>query len=100
MNPCLKIKNVELADKGSETECRVSLCYPRNPGHITHLEVDLEDVRAADSLRVSYDFDRDGWKIEQAQFFSWESGDKVCDPGWIEVAFIQAWAKQVKREDD
>lgn len=64
---------------------------------IQHIEVGLYDVRAADSVRVHYDFDRDGWVVEQASTFSWEAGDNKCDPDWQEVSFAQAWAR--KKED-
>lgn len=72
----------------------VQLWYPRLPGMAKHIEIELSDVRAADSIRVSYDFGRDGWKIEQASTFSWDGDDDVCDPDWQEVAFIQAWARE------
>jgi gentisate 1,2-dioxygenase len=52
------------------------------------------DVRAADSIRISYDHERDGWKIEQASTFEWEANDTVCDPDWQEVAFVQAWGRE------
>ena len=51
-------------------------------------------MRAAHGIRATYDFERDGWKIEQASTFSWEGNDEVCDPDWQEVAFIQAWGRQ------
>lgn len=76
-------------------EKRVELEYPRNPGSASHLVVELVDVRAADEIRISYDFERDGWVIEQASKFRWESGDNVCDPDWQEVAFVQAWAREI-----
>lgn len=58
------------------------------------LEVGLTHVRAADNIRISYDLDRDGWKIEQASTFEWGADDTVRDPEWQEVAFVQAWARQ------
>lgn len=73
---------------------RVELMYPRSEGLPRFIHVGLCDVRAADGLRLSYDFDRDGWKVEQASVFEWEVGSD-CDPGWKEVAFVQAWASQV-----
>jgi hypothetical protein len=54
----------------------------------------LCDVRAADSIRLSYDFDRDGWKIEQASTFTWTDADTEMDPDWQEVAFVKAWARE------
>ncbi len=77
----------------------VDLWYPRNEGATQAIVVGLCDVRAADSVRVSYDFERDGWVIQQAKKSSWEPGDTVCDPQWTEVAFIQAWALHDEEED-
>lgn len=71
--------------------------FPSLPGDLKDVRcfvIGLMDVRAADNIRVSYDKDRDGWKIEQASTFKWAADDKVCDPDWQEVAFIQAWARQ------
>lgn len=73
-------------------ELSIDLWYPRvedNP--IKKFVIGLMDVRAADDIRISYDFDRDGWKIEQASTFEWSVDDKICDPDWQEVAFIRAW---------
>lgn len=73
----------------------IDLWYPRvedNP--IKKIVVGLMDVRAADDIRISYDFERDGWKIEQASTFEWSGDDDVCDPDWQEVAFIKAWARE------
>lgn len=74
---------------------QVELWYPRVNGNPEYIEIDLSDVRAADGIRVSYDFDRDGWRIEQASKFEFAAEDKVCDPDWQEVAFVQAWAREV-----
>lgn len=73
----------------------LDLWYPRNEtSSVKSFVIGLSDVRAADGIRVSYDFDRDGWKIEQASTFSWECDDDVCDPDWQEVAFVQAWGRE------
>lgn len=74
-----------------DTLC-VDLWYPRG-SQISKIEVGLMDVRAADNIRISYDYERDGWKIEQASIFEWKADDKVCDPDWQEVAFVKAWAR-------
>lgn len=73
---------------------RVELFYPRGEGNARQILVSLMDIRAADDIRISYDFDRDGWVIEQASIFAWPAGDEVCDPDWQEVAFIEAWARE------
>ena len=75
---------------------KVDIAYPRD-GSVQAVEVDLMDVRSADSLHVSYDFDRNGWVVKQATRFVWGPGEEKPDPKWKEVAFIQAWGS---REDD
>lgn len=74
----------------------VDLMYPRVNGNVDVIEVGLCDVRAADSIQVSYDFDRDGWVIKQASKFEWEAGQEP-DSGWKEVAFIQAWGQEEQK---
>jgi len=69
----------------------VDLCYPRIDENPNAVEIGLLDVRAADSILVSYDFDRDGWRIQQATCFDWEPGGEAFDRKWKEVAFIPAW---------
>lgn len=59
-----------------------------------YVEVGIDHVRAADNVRLHYDFERDGWSIEQASIFEWEIDDIVCDPDWQEVAFVKAWGRQ------
>lgn len=80
-----------------DDELHIDLWYPDiEATDIKKLVIGLMDVRAADSIRISYDKDRDGWRIEQASIFSWESNDKKCDPDWQEVAFIRAWAREIE----
>ena len=76
---------------------KVDFWYPGCGDNVTHIEVGLVDVRAADSIRIHYDFDRDGYSIEQASIFEWEEDDEVCDPDWKEVSFVPAWER--KREE-
>lgn len=71
----------------------VDIVYPRCEGNQKFVNVGLMDVSAADPIRISYDFDRDGWVIEQASIFSWPCGETVYDQDWKEVAFVQAWAR-------
>jgi hypothetical protein len=75
----------------------IDLWYPSCDGRQKYLDVGLVDVRSADGLRISYDFDRDGWKIEQASVFEFECDDKVQDAHWQEVAFIKAWARRASQ---
>ncbi|MFX4223509.1 MAG: hypothetical protein ACMVO3_22555 [Thalassobaculum sp.] len=78
----------------------VDIYYPRVEGQPKFLTVGLMDVRAADGIRISYDFERDGWSIEQASTFEWEADDGVCDPDWQEAAFVQAWARDNRPDDE
>lgn len=94
--------NIDLNGKGDNEKPlhhRVELMYPEiYAKEKTTLEVSMCHVRAADSIRISYDSERDGWIIEQASTFSWDGDDEVHDMDWQEVAFIEAWAR--KKEDD
>ncbi len=75
----------------------IDFWYPRD-GMVKYMQIGLYDVRAADDIRVSYDFERDGWKIEQQVTEADENGSTVCEEGvadvWKEVAFVKAWANQ------
>lgn len=77
----------------------VTLTYPNiaGPDACRYVEVDQESVRASDGVRLSYDYERDGWIVEQASRFEWDADDAVMDPDWQEVAFIQSWARDTSR---
>lgn len=62
------------------------------------LLVDLMTVRAAPPIKITYDFERDGWSITQAKCLyaaGTEETDNVLRPvgpeEWVEMAFIQSW---------
>lgn len=83
---------------------RVPLWYPRqyDPADSRFdqpraVEIDLVCVRAADSIRVEYDFERDGYSVKQASKFEWDEDDEEQDPDWQEVAFVEAWARDKRR---
>ena len=76
---------------------KVSLWYPRS-SEVNKIQVGLFDVRAADDIRIKYDYDRDGWVIKQASIFEWEPDDEECDSDWQEVAFIESWAREKEKE--
>ena len=76
----------------------VELMYPKvGPmgERIDTVEVGLSDVRATDSVRVTFDYDRNGWSILQASVFEWEADDTEHNEDWQEVAFVPAWAREV-----
>lgn len=68
----------------------VELTYPprsdedNTKGQCRYVFIDQESVRASDGIRLYYDYDRDGWVIQQEA----ECGDDT----WQEVAFIKSWA--------
>lgn len=75
---------------------RIDLFCPQCDGNADTVEVGLCSVRAADSIRITYDFERDGYSVQQASTFSWSIDDRECDGDWQEVAFIQAWAREIE----
>ncbi len=80
-----------------EGQLSVDLCYPRiDDGRPSVVEVGLSDVRAADSIQISYDFSRDGWSIKQASTFEWDGNDPDMNEDWAEVSFIPAWGREKK----
>lgn len=76
-----------------KTAC-IDLWYPRCDDRPEYLEVGLVDVRAADGIRLHYDFDRDGFVVEQPKPIVEkvdETGCIHCGEEWIEVGFFQSW---------
>jgi hypothetical protein len=71
----------------------VCLWYPRSDNEFNEVEIDLVDVRAADSIRVTYDFDKDGWSITQGSYN--KSTPEVGPIDWKEVAFVPAWGREI-----
>ena len=94
LNPYGREGEVEIDSE--EKEVQVCFSYPDiyNSETPNYLIVQLMHTRAADDIRIHYDGERDGWAIEQASVFQWDGEDKICDPEWKEVAFVQAWASQ------
>jgi hypothetical protein len=83
----------------------IDLYYPRTEGHAQYIEVGLLDVRASDGIRVSYDFDRDGYMIEQP----WYEEVEITKPDatyrsfnqvehWQEVGFFRSWALKARNK--
>lgn len=91
------VANVTVLVREGDDTAQIDLFYPRN-SQVKWLDVGLIDVRAADGIRIGYDFKRDGWTIQQASTFEWEGDDPICDPDWQEVAFVQAWARKKHTE--
>ena len=67
--------------------------YPRVDKNINKIEIGLSDVRSSDSIRVSFDFERSGWKIEQPYIDEIQM-DGYVDASqeiWEEVGFFPNW---------
>ena len=64
--------------------------YPRQGNRPTKIEVGLEDVRAADTIEIEFDFDRNGYVIRMDET---KDGDGMMETlqEKIEVAFIPSW---------
>lgn len=84
----------QLVDAKRGDTLSVEFWYPRNEDSAKFVELGLSDVRAADNIRIFYDFERDGWIVQQASVFAWKIEDEKCDPDWHEVSFIKAWARE------
>lgn len=87
----MRVENVTLCVRGDTAV--VEMEYPRS-GKVSRVEVGMMCVRSADDLRIEYDFDRDGWSVQQASTFEWAPEDDVFDPDWQEVAFVPAWGRE------
>jgi len=70
----------------NENELSVELTYPQvnTYGGCQYILVDQESVRASDGIRLHYDYERDGWVIEQPD----------NNENWKETAFAQSWARE------
>jgi hypothetical protein len=88
----------------------VQLTYPPwkdsdNPGKrkVRFVTFDQEAVRASDGIRIHYDYERDGYVIEQPRprlvgTAKKNSYEEATD--WIEVGFFGAWAASLRTADD
>lgn len=86
-------ENVLISQYGDELA--VTLTYP-NHNLLKYVIFDQESTRGSDGIRISYDYDRDGYKIEQPTKTSFCSVDEK--QVWVEVAFVQAWASSEEEE--
>lgn len=66
--------------------------YPRS-SDVDTAQIGLVCVRASDDIRVTFDFDRDGWSIQQEVSVDEPCGTCSYATGeWVEVYFAPAWA--------
>ena len=94
-------------------EIAVDLWYPRIEERYKSIRISLMDVRAANDILISYDFDRDGWvvisdltdprSVDEYTKEEWDALPEVeGEPGVKnlvssirhEVAFVPAWPQR------
>lgn len=86
-------------------EVHVDLLYPKHPGTPKFVVVNQSSVRASDGVRLSYDYDEDGFRVEQptaSAVFLPQAGDsgEVHEPDtWTQVFFAQSWALELSDEE-
>ena len=59
---------------------RLTIFYPNVEGNTQEVDIDFMDVRVIYGIRVSFDFDRNGWVIKQHVDYSmdeWEETDFI-----------------------
>ena len=93
----LKLDGIEIDQYENKDTIIAEFFYPRN-NPIKFIEVGLCDVRATDNIRISFDFERSGWKIEQPYIDEIQK-DGYIDAGtniWEEVGFFPNWNLEEK----
>jgi hypothetical protein len=95
-------ENFHISKSGDQLN--IELTYPprddaaNKNDQVRHIYVNQESVRASDGIRMHYDYERDGWVIEQGSKWEWEEGE-AHDEDWQEVAFVESWARDPRPAD-
>lgn len=89
-----------------EDEVHVTLTYPpwtdadNTKGQCRHIHVNQEAVRASDGVRLHYDYQRDGFVVEQPRpWLELIDGCYHSREEWIEVGFFKSWQFEVPDEE-
>lgn len=96
----MNIKNIDISESHVKNVVDIEIEYPRS-NEVDTVEIGLSDVRAADSIRIKYDFERDGWVILQPRSYHPHIEGNSYDYAeeWIESAFCQAWQYELPEEE-
>ena len=90
-------QNLHISRHGEELH--VEMTYPNlGEGRCTHVVINQESVRASDGIRVHYDYQRDGFVIEQPKSHMEDRGtydEEVIE--WVETGFFGSWALEEPR---
>ena len=68
----------------------VDLWYPSRDKPAPRVTIELNDIRAANSIAIEYDFERDGYVVRMDKTINLGSIMDVVEKN-VEVAFIPAW---------
>lgn len=79
----MNVKQVDLYYPGTGTE----------PDVVDAIQIELMHVRAARDIRVTYDFERDGWVVSAHV-------DPELEGEWVEKSFIPAWENAAQASCD
>lgn len=104
--------NYHLKKRGATLQ--LDITYPprtdaeENPSNkVRFVEINQESVRASDGIRVHYDYDRDGFAVEQPRDtikIIKRDGERVLETAsieeWIEVGFFRSHAFQPDQIED
>lgn len=80
----VKFRNADIYTLEEENVLALDLYYPKHEQFDT-IQLDIVSVRGTDDIRISYDFDRNGWSIKK-RFFKQVYTHEV--EYWDEVTFI------------
>lgn len=83
----------------SDDTLDVTLTYPpwtdadNKNNQCRHIHVNQEAVRASDGIRLHYDYERDGFVVEQPRTRLVATGKNSYEERdeWVEVGFFQSW---------
>lgn len=66
-----------------------------------YVEVNQEATRASDGVRLHYDYERDGFVVEQPRPRLKKIGNREYEHAedWIEVAFLESWRFDTKNDE-
>ena len=89
-------------------ELHVTLTYPpwtdadNKHGQCRYIHVNQEAVRASDGVRLHYDYDRDGFVVEQPKMRLKKTGKDSYDTieDWVETGFFQSWQFEEQGEGE
>jgi len=83
---------------GNKDTITIEFSFPRLENKIKYIKLGIEDIRASDGIRIHYDFERDGYVVEQYYIIEKDMGTYIdaATETWEEVGFFQSWALEEK----